>query len=252
MYDRVVKAVETSAEVEEAADLLSKMNLASSDIDNIEWKDFSKGAKPQDALDSDDDEDPLAILTSSNSSNQNKKIVRVTRDDETNVQLITAEDIKEAQEIANGGLHLDLVLKHVIDHENFESSKRFLPHKEYHNSLHESTSSEVEKPKKIRDNTAATPPVLTQGVKLLPLGESIKCEYAHRQKMKELQEQQAVERLAMKVKELGENFKSSPAVKTTPTPDASFMSRYRAATSLIDEDNENEESLSEEEDFGDD
>lgn len=247
MYDRAVKALELQAEVDEASNLLSSLNIGKNDINNLEWRDHSKTNGKQSALDSDDDEDPLAILTSSNSAAQNKRIVKVATDDETDV-LITEQDIKEAREIANGELHLDPVLEHVIKHENLEFSKRFLPYKEYTNSLN---ASHPDRPKKLRDNSSATPPFSVQGVKMLPLGESIQCEYSHRQKMKELQEKQAVERLASKAKELGVNFKSSPAVAST-NANASFMNKYRVTSIIEDDDDGDEDPLSNEEDYDED
>lgn len=250
LHDRAVKALELKNEIESAANLLSSLNLGSNDINNLEWTGSTKTTKQQDVLDSDDDEDPLAILTSSNSVNKNKRIVKHSKADE---QLITEEDLKEAAEITKSPLHLDPVLEHVCQNENMEQSQRFLPHKPKFKSPSSSTSSLASENeiKKHRDNSAATPPV-HQGAKQLTLRESIETEHLHRLKMQELQEKQAAERLAMKTKELGSIELQPPQDAATKNPDANFMSKYRVASSFIDEFDENDDRLSDEADYDED
>lgn len=230
-------------EIDAASDLLSALNLGSKDVSNLEWNDKTV----EDILDSDDDEDPLAVLTSSNSANRNKIIVK-SHDDEREAKLITEEDIKEASEITNSNLHLDPILEHICLNEKMEPSHRFLPHKPKFNSLSSSTSSLVNYKK--RDNSAATPPVYLQGTKLLTLRESIETQHTQRLKMKGLQEQQAVVRLAMKVKELSKVGEPSESVTEKAKPDAKFMSKYRSAASILDDFDveENDDSLSDEND----
>lgn len=238
-----MKALELKQEIDDASNLLSTLKIGANDLNNMEWAEKSNGLKQRDVLDSDDDEDPLAILASSNTVNHNKIIVKQPEDD---IQLITENDIKEAREIASSSLHLDPVLEHVCRNENMEQSKRFLPHKPKYNSSSTLSLIEIEGKKKVRDNTAATPPVLIQGTKLLTLRESIETEHVYYQKMKELQEKQAAERLAVRVKELGENFK--PTTIGQPKTDSSFLSKYRLPSSIVDESegDENEDSLSDE------
>lgn len=208
-------------------------------MNNLEWAEKSK--EPTQLLDSDDDEDPLAILTSSNSVNHNKIIVKQSRD-EGNDELITEDDIREAQEVARTSLHLDPVLEHVCQNENMEQSKRFLPHKPKFNNSSTLSLIELEGKKKIRDNSAASPPVLIQGTKLLTLRESIETEHIYYQKMKDLQEKQAAERLALKVKELGENFRHESIGQ--PKTDSTFLNKYRLPSSIDEFDEEEENYLS--------
>lgn len=67
--------------------------------------------------------------------------------------------------------------------------------------------------------------------------------------MKELKEQQATERLAMKAKELGAIKFVEPDVPAKK-PDANFMSKYRLASALGDDFNvEGDDSLSDEDEF---
>lgn len=252
LYDRAVKALEMKSEIEIASSLLSALNLGSNNMNNLEWEGTTNGGKKADVLDSDDDEDPLAILTSSNSVNKNQIVVKHSHDDGREAQLITEDDIKEALEITNSPLHLDPVLEHICQNEKMEPSHRFLPHKPKYSSLNSSTSSlaSSDEHKKIRDNTAASPPVYTQGTKLLTLRESIETQHAQRLKMKGLQEKQAVERLAMKAKDLSKVGPSPVADVTHKKSDGNFMSKYRLATSLLGDDFDVEEndSLSDEND----
>lgn len=231
LYERAVEALETKQDINSAAQLLSDLNLGTNDVNNIEWKDSSER---KDTLDSDDDEDPVAILVSSNSVNQNKRILKqTTKEDEDENSLITKEDIKEAQEIMNGTLHLDPVLEIVCKNENMDPPNRFLPYKSTSNSLRYKAAACIER--RVRDNTAATPPVHNQGVKLLSLRDSIETEYASRQNMKVVLEKQATERLAMKAKELVTIEAIGAASTVKINPESSMMSKYRLTTSLLDE-----------------
>lgn len=244
LYDRAVKALETKQDINSAAQLLSDLNLGTNEVNNIEWKDSSER---REILDSDDDEDPVAILVSSNSVNQNKRILKHSKEDENENSLITEEDIKEAQEIMNGPLHLDPVLEIVCKNENMDPPNRFLPYKSTSNSVRYKAAACIER--RVRDNTAATPPVHNQGVKLLSLRDSIETEYANRQNMKVVLEKQATERLATKAKELATIGAIGTASTGKINPDSSVMTKYRLATSLLDEldAEEAEEFFSEEE-----
>jgi hypothetical protein len=230
-----VKALLLKNEIDAASNLLSSLNLGTNDLNNLEWSGRIQPKQQQEVLDSDDDEHPLAILTSSNSVNQNKRIVKQLREDESERQLITAEDIKEAQEIANSPLHLDPVLEQVCQQENMEPPHRFLLYKPKTNSLNSSTSSlGQEETKKHRDNSSATPPMCTQGVKPLTIRESVEIEHKNRLKMKQLHEVQAADRLAAKMTALDMNGVHNIATNV-PKPDASFMSKYRVASSALDD-----------------
>lgn len=245
LLDRAVAALEMKTEVEAASRLLASINLGKDDVENIEWKDKSK---PSEALDSDDDEDPLAILTSSNSVNKNQRIVK---EDEVEHPLIAAKDIEE---IANVRLSLDPVLEHVCKNENLEKPKRFLLNKPKPPSTTSSTSSldSLKENKKVRDNTAATPPdVGSQGVKMLPLREAIELENQQRKHMKNLLEEQAAARLALKEKELEHTRASDSEFPIKQV--ASNMSKYRLASSFLEEDDDQDQnSMSEgEDDWGD-
>lgn len=222
-------------EIESATNFLESLNLGEKDIDNLEWK--GSDNKKYD-LDSDDDEDPIAILAS---NTKNKKILRRLS---INDQIITEDDLKEAEEIVKGVLQLDPVLERIVTNENMDPSKRFLPHKPRFKSASWSEDSLSDDGfKKIRDNSAATPPVHVHGAKLLSLRESIEAEHTHHLKMKELQEKQAAERLAVKAKELVVSSQEEFPASSTQKTDS--MSKYRITNPIFDDDNDSEEYSSE-------
>lgn len=236
LYNRAVEALELKNQIDSAAKLLSLLSLSANDMNNFEWKDSSKA---KNVLDSDDDEDPVAILASSNSVNQNKRVVRTYREDETEVSLITDEDIKEAEEVANSSPHIDPVLEIVLKNENMDPPNRFLPYKSTEKShMGKIATGAV---RKLRDNTAASPPVHEQGVKLLSLRDSIQTEFVNRQNMMKVLENQAAERLARRTAEhgpIGVVGASTAAAKS----DSSLMTRYRFNS--IDEEDVEENELS--------
>lgn len=238
LHNRAVEALKIKSEIDDASQLLKELNLGAKDVSNLEWEDKLKTNVQQYALDSDDDEDPLAILTSSNTVNQNRVIIKTSPDGRKS-SLVTEDDIKEAQEIVNSTLHFDPVLETVCQNENMEPSYRFLPHKpKFDNApLSAAAYASSDENKKLRDNSAATPPVHMHGAKLLSLRESIETEYIQQQKMKELQEKQAADRLALKAKEM-----------IIANRQQGMMGRYRLRSSFSEhsDDDVKEESSSDE------
>jgi len=201
LYERAVKAYELKNEIDDAEKLLTDLNLGAKNVSNLEWEGKLRLKQPQDILDSDDDEDPLAILASSNTVNLNRVIVKTSPDGRKS-SLVTEEDIKEAEEIVNSTLHFDPVLENICKMEKMEPSHRFLPHKPKFDDRPLTSKADSDENKILRDNSAASPPVLMHGAKLLSLRESIEIEHVQRQKMQELQEKQAADRLALKAKEM--------------------------------------------------
>ena len=203
LYDRAVKALERKNEIDDASRLLTDLNLGERHLSDLEWKGKLKGIEEQNVLDSDDDEDPLAILTSSNTANLNRVIIKTSPDGRKS-SLVTEDDINEAAEIVNSTLHFDPVLENICLNEKMDPSPRFLPHKPKFDdrAVLSSLSTSSDDNKKLRENTAASPPVQNHGAKLLSLRESIEIGHIQREKMKELQEKQAADRLALKAKEI--------------------------------------------------
>lgn len=224
LHQRVIEALEKKHEIDDAANLLKDLNLESKDMTNLEWEGSRVFKKPQ--LDSDDDEDPdpLAVLLSTNSVASQQKIVKHIPPVKS---LITEQDLKEAEEIKTEHLHLDPVLEHMCQNEKLEPEHRFLPYK------NAKQRDQPEHPKE-RDNTAATPPVTKQVIKMLTLRESMEAENANRIVTKEVSEKHAAERLAMRTKELkavGLEITSS----SLPIKPLSEMNKYRLPCEITDE-----------------
>lgn len=222
LYERVLEALEKKSNIEKTSKLLESMNISTKEVENIEWKDDDDPQHYQDPIDSDDDEDPLKILATSNSTVGNKIIIKTEMSEDT---LVTEDDIKDAHSI-----FFDPVLEQVCKNENLELSTRFHPNKP------KSNSNKVTEPKE-RDNTAATPPVCKQTAQQLTLRESFELEHAHQQKLKELKEAQAAERLEFKRKEgfvLVQPEESSL--------DSTVMKQYRDVSNLIDNEGDDEQS----------
>lgn len=255
LYDRIVEALEYRTDIEYASKLLSKLNIGSSNLNNLEWE-GSIHTKKQQQLDSDDEEqDPLEILASSNSTFKNQKIVKKSNDPNEK-PLITEEDIKEAKEILNGELHLDPVDEKICEREKLDSDHRFLPYKSTEFKKKQD-SDKVEKEKKepkIRDVTAATPPVITKGTVALTLKESLDIEHHHQTVMKQLLEKQAVERLEAKMKEMKALGLDTTALsESMPKSKNLSMKKYRLPDPVFDElieddEDKSDDSLTDEED----
>jgi hypothetical protein len=202
-----------------------------------------QAASKEDPLDSDDEErNPFEILTSSNSATHNQKIVKESKE----IKLITEQDIEEAKEIASNTLHMNAVDEYLCRKENLEPEYRFLPYKSTEINKKKSSESVAlqNKTPKIRDNTAATPPVLEKGTVILSLRESIEVEFHQQLIMKDLLEKQAAERLAIKMKELKmAGLEMSAPPKIVPRASSS-MTKYRLPPSEIDDDADDDGDLS--------
>ena len=203
LHDRAVEALEIKNEIDDASRLLTDLNLGERRLSNLEWEGKLKGIEEQDVLESDDDMDHLAILTSSNTANLNRVIVKTSPDGRKS-SLVTEEDINEAAEIVNSTLHFDPVLENICQKEKMDPSPRFLPHKPKFDDTAalSSFSTSSDDNKKLRENTAASPPVQIHGAKRLSLRDSIEIEHFQRDKMKEVQEKQVADRMALRAKEM--------------------------------------------------
>lgn len=217
--------------VENASKLFEKLNISSQDVIEMEWNQKNQkktSSRSEEPLDS-DDEDPLEILASSNTTTGNKKIVRILKDEEDS--LITAEDLKEVE-----SLHLEPVLEQMCANENMEPSHRFLPNKPNPSKVKSSNSSlnSQDGLPKHRENTAATPPICGKSVKQLTLRESIELEHAHLVRMQEIHKLQASERLAAKSKEnTTETVNFTPDLLNIKSLESSIMTKYRDVANIV-------------------
>lgn len=230
-------------EIENASKLFEKLNLSSQDVNEMEWSRNVKSNRSHEEMDS-DDEDPIVLLASSNSTTGNRKIVRVLKDEEDN-SLITADDLKEVE-----SLRLEPVVEQLCANENMEPSHRFLPNKPNPSKVKSSNSSLNSQdglPKK-RENTAATPPICGKTLKQLTLRESIELEHAHLKRMQENQEKQAVERLAFKSESTTATVNFKPDLLNVKSIESSIMTKYRDVTSIVGGEHSDESDHSGEED----
>jgi hypothetical protein len=235
LYERAVEALEFRTDIDNASKLLSTLNIGSSNLNNLEWEGSTRTKKPQQPLDSDDDEEinPLEILASSNSVRQNQKIVKISSDPNER-PLITDQDIKEAREITNGGVHLDPVDEIICNRENLGSDCRFLPYKSTEVKKKARDEAKGNVTPKIRDNSAATPPATKREMVALTLRESIDAEYQNQTLTTGLWKKQAADRLEAKMKELkaaGLEMSAVP-VKIVPRAD---MTKYRLVAPVVDD-----------------
>lgn len=224
---------------------MSALNIGKCDITSIEWNRKSNMEnKSEEVLDSDDDEEaagnPFAILANSNTVHQNKIFTHNVQ--EIPESLVTQKDIEEAKEITNSDLHLEIGAVSVCNKESMEPSDRFLPYRFKTTKTNETEKSS--KPEKIRDNTAASYPILKCGVKMLTLRDSIEIENIQRKKMLIVLEKQAADRLETRLK-------LNPTIGL-PTSDIPRNVAIRGVEHVFDtDDEESEEDEEQEFDEGD-
>lgn len=234
LYDRALAAVSAQNDMEDASKLLEKLSITTKDVNEMEWNNSKKAVNaPQVELDS-DDEDPLAILASSNTTTGNQRIIRVIEDQQDS--LITAEDLKDAQEVKK--LIFDPVMESLCKNENMEPSHRFIPSKQYPSKSNSSSlnGSSLSIASKLRDNTSATPPVCAHTIKQLTLRESMELENSHLIRMQEIREQQAVERLAARSKDVKIATTKTMSIDGEKIKDleSSLMTKYRDVVDLLE------------------
>jgi len=205
-HDKIVKELERRNEVEEAANLLSRLNIASEGkaaMSKLEWTGKYKDDKDDDMtkiveLDSDDEEDPLKILAQPTGTGVHKKKIIHLAPEES---LIKPEDIAEIETFKTDPLDVEHV-KYIVDkvekaQETIKRERAFKPYKTTRSNVHDP---EKEKRRKLHKNwevTAATPPLIVhEAAKVLKLNESLKLQKEQIEKLQEIQAKHAVERLA--------------------------------------------------------
>ncbi len=278
LYDRVCKELEARNQIDKAAELFSELNIASigkKQLNKLEWSGKYDPAKDSDQiyLDSDDEEevDPLKIIASSMKS-QNKKVVKIEKEE----SLITESDVKEIEsfkiepvEIENAELKdksklekligssqnnkledwhktsEDLLEPHAVylceKSQHASSTKeKFLPFKTTKSNVHDPKKEKDRKMGKHWENTSATPPLIQHtGIQMLSLQESIEAEKNQREKLQELMEKQAQDRLAMKLQRQMNGERSEP---TKIPPDANSNLYFANYRDILEEDVSDKES----------
>ncbi|XP_011169203.1 DNA-directed RNA polymerase II subunit GRINL1A [Solenopsis invicta] len=206
-HNKILKELEHRNEVEEAANLLSRFNIASEGktaLSKLEWigkynKDDEDTIKIVE-LDSDDEEDPLKILAQPTGTGiHNKKIVHVAPEE----SLIKPEDIAEIETFKTNPLDIEHV-KYIVDkvEKTQETNKKepFKPYKTTKSNVHDPMKEKQRKLHKHWEVTAATPPLIVHGAaKVMSLNESLKLQKEQTEKLQKIQAKHAVERLANQI-----------------------------------------------------
>ncbi|XP_012277587.1 DNA-directed RNA polymerase II subunit GRINL1A [Orussus abietinus] len=206
--DKIIKELSHRDEVEKAANLLSRLNIASEGkiaMNKLEWtgkySETSEEIKTIE-LDSDDEEDPLMVLAQPTGSGVHKKKVIHLAPEES---LITPEDLKELASHTEIGKEEELEhVKYILDKVEKSNSEQvgkkrepFKPYKTTKSNVHDPMKEKQRKKGSHWEITAATPPLIVHGaVKTLDLQESLKLQKEQAEKLQEVQAKHAAERLA--------------------------------------------------------
>ncbi|XP_032668886.1 DNA-directed RNA polymerase II subunit GRINL1A [Odontomachus brunneus] len=205
--DKILKELEDRNEIEKAANLLSRLNIASEGkaaMSKLEWtgkynsNDKNNGDTTKIVeLDSDEEEDPLKILAQPTGTGvHKKKIVHVL----TEESLIKPEDLVEIKSFKRNSSDVEHV-KYIIDkvekvQETNKNKEPFRPYKTTKSNVHDPMKEKQRKQHKNWEVTAATPPLIVHGAaKLVDLKESLRLQKEQREKLQIIQTKHAVERL---------------------------------------------------------
>lgn len=249
-YNKIQKELEHRNEVEEAANVLSRLNIASEGkmaMSKLEWtgkyneRDDENMTKIID-LDSDDEEDPLKILAQPTGTGvHKKKIIHMVPKE----NLIKPEDIAEIETFKTDLLDTEHV-KYIVDKvEKVQEVKKrepFKPYKTTKSNVHDPMKEKHRKLHKYWEVTAATPPLIVHGAaKILNLNESLKLQKEQTEKLQEIQAKHAVERLANQI---------GYSIGSTPQNVSNYRTQYTNGllSSSSSSDDEEEHEVHDEED----
>lgn len=204
--DKIAKELANKNEVEQAAKLLSRLNIASEGkaaMNELEWTGkYSETPNTEKIveLDSDDEEDPLKILAQPTGTGVHKKKIIHVPTEET---LIKPEDLEEITSFKSSEPlepeHVKYILDKVQASESNKQKKKepFKPYKTTKSNVHDPMKEKERKLHKNWEVTAATPPLTVHGAaKVLSLTESLTLQKEQAEKLQEIQAKHAAERLA--------------------------------------------------------
>ncbi|CAK9800248.1 DNA-directed RNA polymerase II subunit GRINL1A [Anthophora plagiata] len=202
-YDKILRELKHKNEIENAANLLSRLNLASEGkaaMNELEWT--GKYNESENAikveLDSDDEEDPLKILAQPTGSGVHKKKVIHLLPEES---LIKAEDLAEIEcSEAQSTEYITYIVNKIEklpEEEETKTREPFKPYKTTKSNVHDPEREKQRKQNKHWEVTAATPPLIVHGAtKVINLNESLKLQKEQAENFQEIQAKHAAERLA--------------------------------------------------------
>ncbi|XP_033212741.1 DNA-directed RNA polymerase II subunit GRINL1A [Belonocnema kinseyi] len=201
--EKIVKEIERRNEVDEAARLLSRLNIAQdgkSAMNQLEWtgkySEKDLGEKIVE-LDSDDDEDPLKILAQPTGSGVHKKKVIILPPEE---KLIKPEDLQDIDSFDSSEPpeieHVKYIVNLVENSEKETRREKYMPYKTTKSNVHDPMKEKVRKKDKHWEITAATPPLIVHGaVQVLSLNESLRLQKEQAEKLQQIQAKHATQRL---------------------------------------------------------
>ncbi|XP_070164232.1 DNA-directed RNA polymerase II subunit GRINL1A isoform X3 [Polyergus mexicanus] len=208
--DKLLKELEHRNEVETAAELLSRLNIASVGkvaMTKLEWTGKYNDKNNENTtkiieLDSDDEEDPLKILAQPTGTGiHKKKIIHVTHEE----SLIKPEDIIEVESFKTDDCLEVEHVRYIIDkvektQETNKKRESFKPYKTTKSNVHDPTKEKQRKLPKNWEVTAATPPLIIHGAtRVLSINESLKLQKEQTKKLQKIQAKHAIERLANQI-----------------------------------------------------
>ncbi|KYN01542.1 PREDICTED: DNA-directed RNA polymerase II subunit GRINL1A [Cyphomyrmex costatus] len=249
LYNKILKELEHRNEVEEAANVLSRLNIASEGkvaMNKLEWtgkyndKDDENTTKIID-LDSDDEQDPLKILAQPTGSGvHKKKIIHVVPEE----SLVKPKDIAEIETFKTDPLDIEHV-KYIVDKvekiQEVKKKESFKPYKTTKSNVHDPMREKQRKLHKNWEVTAATPPLIVHGaVKVLSLKETLKLQKEQTEKLQEIQAKHAVERLTSKL---------GHSISPTPQNVGNYRTQYTNGLLSSSSDEEEEHEVHDEEDI---
>ncbi|CAK9806248.1 DNA-directed RNA polymerase II subunit GRINL1A [Anthophora quadrimaculata] len=200
--DKILTELKHKNEIENAANLLSRLNLASEGkaaMNELEWtgkyNESENAVKVE--LDSDDEEDPLKILAQPTGSGVHKKKVIHLLPEES---LIRPEDLAEIESSeAQSTEYITYIVNKIekLPEEETKTREPFKPYKTTKSNVHDPEREKQRKQNKHWEVTAATPPLIVHGAtKVINLNESLKLQKEQAENFQEIQAKHAAERLA--------------------------------------------------------
>lgn len=174
-YEKVLNELKSRDEMEQAAELFSDLNIASTgqkQLTNLEWtgKCEKSDINENEVLDSDDEEDPIKILAQSMDIKKKVKILP------PEPKLITEADLEEIKSFSSH-CPMEPYAQHIIERKEYDGlpkTEKFKPYKTTKSDVHNAETEMHRKVGKNWESTAATPPLIKHpGVQMLSLQDSV-------------------------------------------------------------------------------
>ncbi|XP_053625556.1 DNA-directed RNA polymerase II subunit GRINL1A [Plodia interpunctella] len=189
-YEKILNNLKEKEEEERTCHLFNKLNLGvdKQSVQNVEWE-GKLASKENEYLDSDDDSEPEDVLHILSQSTSLEKKVKVLPPEKA---LITTEDLNSITEMP----HVRYIVEKTENNPKPKPTGQFKPFKTTKSDVHNPEKEIHRKRHKNWEVTSATPPPIVHGpAKLLTLEESLKLQKDHNIHLKEIEAQNAAEKL---------------------------------------------------------